>query len=158
MLAEALRGPVGDRADSLVADLSQLIFVDVAGARALADVIRTVAGIWPVTVPRVSTPVRRVFKLSGINTQALCGYPGCILPRPIQDLVREGEAARSRARHLQMQSHRIAGLLAATEDQMAATLTCLAGQRPGAARRLAALSQTARQHAAGYRQAATAGI
>jgi len=151
-LAEALRGPDGGRADSLVVDLSELTFIDVAGARALAGVIRTVAEAWPVSVPWVSAPVRRVFELTGINFRALPSKADGILPRPIQDLAQQGEAVRSWARHLLAQSCQIAGLLAATEDQIAVTLTGLAGQRPDAAGRLAALSQTARRHAADYRR------
>jgi anti-sigma B factor antagonist len=159
---EGVAGAMRPRPSRVILDLSGLKFIDCSGARALAAVARWEPGRSAVVVRSVRPPVRRVLDLMGLDLDLL--GPNLDLlsldldPRAgaeaVADsqtgmLVRRLQLARSHAEKAIADSRQAAQSLAATEDQIAVTLTQLAAQRPQASGRLTALSQNARTQA-GY--------
>jgi anti-anti-sigma regulatory factor len=151
-LARMTRGPEGERPRSLVVDLSGLRSIDGTGARALADLISGVSLVWPVLVRGASAAVRRVFDLTGFDIGSPARWAKGLSVRPVGELIDEGHDARSRARILRAHAREVAELIAQTGEQLAATLTELAGDLPHAADRLTALGQAARQQSADLRR------
>ena len=146
-LAESAAAALKIPAERFVLDLSRLSFTDCAGVRALAAITRTVPAGCPVIVRSVSPALRRVLNLMGVNLESSVMVPG----NQAVWLVLESQRIRSLTQHVMAESRALAETLAATEAKVADTLTRLADRRPHRAGRLAALSHTARTHAAQFR-------
>ena len=124
--------------ERLVLDLGGLSFLDVTGARALAAVTWSAPPGCPVIVRAVSPPARRVLGLVGLNLER----PAC--PAGPQERPAPGTL---RLDDLLPEMVRVARLVVAAEERLAATLDRMAGQYPEQAARLEALSRNARRYA-----------
>jgi anti-anti-sigma factor len=156
------------RFERFVLDLSGLRFVDCCGARALADVTHAVPDECPVIVRAVRPPVRRVLDLLGLvdmerrQAAGLAGEHrlaegpggpgGSGLPS------RQLAVTWTRSQYVMAETRMLAGLVAATEDQLAATFARLAERRPHVAERMRNLSEEARREATKLRERAQADL
>lgn len=66
VLTERLLAVAAGHPERLVLDLSGLVFVDVAGARALDDVHTLLQTVCPVIVRQPRPPARKVFAITGL--------------------------------------------------------------------------------------------
>jgi anti-anti-sigma factor len=150
------------RAERFVVDLSGLRFIDCRGARALAAVTRMAPGHCPVVVRSLRPAVRRLLELLDLNLQRppdprnldleFARVGADMVPDgPTKRLVRQTERARAWSEQVILQSRAVAETLASTEDNLAGTLTKMAGRRPLRADHLLALSQAARAQAVSIR-------
>ena len=150
----ALDGPP----ERLVLDLGGLIFLDCAGARALAQVAASVPPGCPVIVRAVSQAAARILELTGLNLERPPA-PGAIVqaePDAIADhdeqLMRQVRLTHARMTDLVSSLRTTAERLAITGDKVAATFARMAESCPQDADRLSALSAAAHEYAARNRR------
>lgn len=139
------------RFERFVLDLSGLRFIDCCGARSLADVMCAVPDECPVIVRAVRPAVRRVLDLIGVDLERRHCAAG---------LVREQvqlQIALTHSQHVMAETRMLAGLVAATEDQLAVTFARMAERWPHRAERMRNLSEDARREATQLRDRAQGG-
>lgn len=145
----------------VVMDLSGLRFIDCAGTRALATIVRSAPPRCPVVIRSTRPAVRRMLDLMcldpdvvgpnldliGLDVEHVRGSAKAMADSPTGKLVRQSALARSWSAQTIADSRHAAQAIAATEERVAASLDQLASRRPMEADRLTELSEAAHRQA-----------